>query len=75
MASTNSPSVQWVPGEATGKNVAGASTAIPGDLTLTAIPTAAAAPTATPTNGSPFVLTIPASGFYIWDGATWRGAI
>lgn len=73
MASTNSPSVQWVAGESAGKSVSGGTAALPVDITPTRVTTSAAAPTVAPTNGNPFVYTIPASGLYSWDGGVWRG--
>lgn len=71
MASTNTPGIQYVAGESMGRDNNGKLVSV----SYPAIPTKSVAPTGFPGEGSPVVLTLPASGLYVYDGTTWRGPL
>lgn len=68
----NSPSVIWNVGDTTGRNVAGAATALP--VAPNYVYSGTAAPTAAPTGGTPIYWdTDTTDNLYIWIGTAWVG--
>lgn len=64
---TDSDSVLWNPGDATGKAPGGASAAIPGPQ----VQADSGAPSGAPTGGSPLYVNTENNKLYAWTGSAW----